>query len=103
MLFWTPFLSLFVIWELVVQQLHMCCPSKYNYSLCRIFLIHLFPSKFLMTRAFDLFILRFNFHCRYLILVILFWKLMKQVDLVPPSMKTLQFGRFLKNGKGICA
>lgn len=35
---------------------------------------------------------------QYLILVILFWKLMKQVDLVPPSMKTLQFGRFLKNG-----
>ncbi|KAB1227653.1 MATE efflux family protein 1 [Morella rubra] len=35
---------------------------------------------------------------QYLIAVILFWKLMTQVDLLPPSIKHLQFGRFLKNG-----
>ena len=38
---------------------------------------------------------------RYLISVILLWKLMEKVDLLPPSIKHLQFGRFLKNGKGI--
>lgn len=35
---------------------------------------------------------------QYLIAVILFWRLMSQVDLLPPSIKHLQFGRFLKNG-----
>ncbi|WOG84217.1 hypothetical protein DCAR_0103399 [Daucus carota subsp. sativus] len=35
---------------------------------------------------------------QYLILVILFYKLMKQVYLLPPSLKSLQFSRFLKNG-----
>ena len=37
--------------------------------------------------------------CRYLIALILFWRLMGQVDLLPPSIKHLQFSRFLKNGK----
>ena len=36
---------------------------------------------------------------RFLITLILLWRLMKQVDLLPPSVKDLQFGRFLKNGK----
>nr|QBM79442.1 MATE12 [Rehmannia glutinosa] len=35
---------------------------------------------------------------QYLIAVILFWRLKEQVDLMPPSLKYLQFGRFLKNG-----
>lgn len=35
---------------------------------------------------------------QYLISVILFWRLMQQVDLLPPSIKYLQFGRFVKNG-----
>ncbi|XVF73634.1 hypothetical protein PTKIN_Ptkin12aG0217800 [Pterospermum kingtungense] len=35
---------------------------------------------------------------QYLISLILFWRLMKQVNLLPPNMKDLQFGRFLKNG-----
>ncbi|KAB2012945.1 hypothetical protein ES319_D09G125400v1 [Gossypium barbadense] len=35
---------------------------------------------------------------QYLISVILLWKLMSQVDLLPPSLKHLYFGRFLKNG-----
>ncbi|KAE8727464.1 MATE efflux family protein 1 [Hibiscus syriacus] len=35
---------------------------------------------------------------QYLISVILLWRLMKQVSLLPPNMKDLQFGRFLKNG-----
>ncbi|KAG2674915.1 hypothetical protein I3760_13G160000 [Carya illinoinensis] len=35
---------------------------------------------------------------QYLISVILLWRLMAQVDLLPPSIKYLQFGRFLKNG-----
>ncbi|XVF04717.1 hypothetical protein REPUB_Repub05bG0109200 [Reevesia pubescens] len=35
---------------------------------------------------------------QYLISVILLWNLMSQVDLLPPSLKHLQFGRFLKNG-----
>ncbi|XP_059431223.1 protein DETOXIFICATION 42 [Corylus avellana] len=35
---------------------------------------------------------------QYLISVILLWRLMAKVDLLPPSIKHLQFGRFLKNG-----
>ncbi|KAK1370415.1 Protein DETOXIFICATION [Heracleum sosnowskyi] len=35
---------------------------------------------------------------QYLILVILFCKLIKQVHLLPPSIKSMQLGRFLKNG-----
>ncbi|KAL4342138.1 hypothetical protein GQ457_08G023970 [Hibiscus cannabinus] len=35
---------------------------------------------------------------QYLISLILLWRLMKQVNLLPPSVKDLQFGRFLKNG-----
>ncbi|XP_009777234.1 protein DETOXIFICATION 42 isoform X2 [Nicotiana sylvestris] len=35
---------------------------------------------------------------QYLISVILFWRLMEQVDLLPPSLKYLQFARFLTNG-----
>ncbi|XP_075633248.1 protein DETOXIFICATION 42 [Castanea sativa] len=35
---------------------------------------------------------------QYLISVILLWKLIKKVDLLPPSIKHMQFGRFLKNG-----
>ncbi|XP_022734199.1 protein DETOXIFICATION 43-like [Durio zibethinus] len=35
---------------------------------------------------------------QYLITLILLWRLMKQVNLLPPHIKDLQFGRFLKNG-----
>ncbi|KAI3739957.1 hypothetical protein L2E82_30371 [Cichorium intybus] len=35
---------------------------------------------------------------QYLISIILLVKLMQQVDLLPPSLKALQFSRFLKNG-----
>ncbi|KAF3452536.1 hypothetical protein FNV43_RR02969 [Rhamnella rubrinervis] len=35
---------------------------------------------------------------QYLISIILLWKLMDKVYLLPPSIKHLQFGRFLKNG-----
>lgn len=35
---------------------------------------------------------------QYLISVILLWKLMRKVNLLPPSVKDLQFSRFLKNG-----
>lgn len=35
---------------------------------------------------------------QYLISVILLWRLMEQVDLLPPSVKHMQFGKFLKNG-----
>ncbi|KAJ4839570.1 Protein DETOXIFICATION 42 [Turnera subulata] len=35
---------------------------------------------------------------QYLISLILLWRLMKKVDLLPPSLNELQFGRFLKNG-----
>ncbi|KAL3828188.1 hypothetical protein ACJIZ3_016990 [Penstemon smallii] len=35
---------------------------------------------------------------QYLISLILFWRLKEQVDLIPPSLKYLQFGRFLRNG-----
>ncbi|XP_059665268.1 protein DETOXIFICATION 42 [Cornus florida] len=35
---------------------------------------------------------------QYLISIILFWKLLEKVDLIPPSAKHLQLGRFLKNG-----
>ncbi|KAF8022310.1 hypothetical protein BT93_G2458 [Corymbia citriodora subsp. variegata] len=35
---------------------------------------------------------------QYLISLILLWRLMKQVDLLRPSLKDLQLGRFLKNG-----
>lgn len=36
--------------------------------------------------------------CRYFIASILLWRLWLHVDLLPPSLKHLQFGRFLKNG-----
>lgn len=32
----------------------------------------------------------------------LLWRLIKEVDLLPPSINDLQIGRFLKNGKRIC-
>uniref|UniRef100_A0A2C9UH89 Protein DETOXIFICATION n=1 Tax=Manihot esculenta TaxID=3983 RepID=A0A2C9UH89_MANES len=35
---------------------------------------------------------------QYLISIILLWRLMEQVDLLPPSFRHLQFGKFLKNG-----
>lgn len=35
---------------------------------------------------------------QYLISIILFWRLLEKVDIVPPSLKHLQFGRFIKNG-----
>lgn len=35
---------------------------------------------------------------QYLISLILLWRLMKKVDLLPPNVKDLQLGRFLKNG-----
>ncbi|RVX09776.1 Protein detoxification 42 [Vitis vinifera] len=35
---------------------------------------------------------------QYLISVILLWRLMRKVDLLPPSIKDLQLGRFLRNG-----
>ncbi|XP_044504654.1 protein DETOXIFICATION 42-like isoform X2 [Mangifera indica] len=35
---------------------------------------------------------------QYLISLILLWKLIEKVDLLPPSFKDLQFDRFLKNG-----
>lgn len=35
---------------------------------------------------------------QYLISLILLWRLMGEVDLLPPSITHLQFGRFLKNG-----
>ncbi|XP_010278990.1 PREDICTED: protein DETOXIFICATION 42-like [Nelumbo nucifera] len=35
---------------------------------------------------------------QYLISIILLWRLMEQVDILPPNIKDLQFSRFLKNG-----
>ncbi|KAI3826517.1 hypothetical protein L1987_00565 [Smallanthus sonchifolius] len=35
---------------------------------------------------------------QYLISIILFWRLIEKIELVPPTSKHLQFGRFLKNG-----
>lgn len=35
---------------------------------------------------------------QYLISIILFWRLVQLVDLLPPSFRDLKFGRFLKNG-----
>lgn len=35
---------------------------------------------------------------QYLISIILMWRLMKQVDLLPPNMKDIQFSQFIKNG-----
>ncbi|KAG6469094.1 protein DETOXIFICATION 42-like [Zingiber officinale] len=35
---------------------------------------------------------------QYLIALILLWRLLRQVDVLPPSIKDLQFSRFLKNG-----
>ncbi|XP_023733227.1 protein DETOXIFICATION 42 isoform X1 [Lactuca sativa] len=37
---------------------------------------------------------------QYLISVILFWRLIEKIDIVPPNSKHLQFGRFLKNETG---
>ncbi|XP_023547982.1 protein DETOXIFICATION 43-like [Cucurbita pepo subsp. pepo] len=35
---------------------------------------------------------------QYFIVLVLFWRLVQKVNLMPPSLKDLQFGRFLKNG-----
>ncbi|XP_008801942.2 protein DETOXIFICATION 42 isoform X2 [Phoenix dactylifera] len=35
---------------------------------------------------------------QYLIALILLWRLLREVDVLPPSIKDLQFSRFLKNG-----
>ncbi|XVE61170.1 hypothetical protein DITRI_Ditri06bG0018200 [Diplodiscus trichospermus] len=35
---------------------------------------------------------------QYLVVLILFWRLVDEVDLLPPRFKDLEFGRFLKNG-----
>ncbi|XP_065016442.1 protein DETOXIFICATION 42-like isoform X1 [Musa acuminata AAA Group] len=35
---------------------------------------------------------------QYLIALMLLWKLLRQVDVLPPSIKNLQFGRFLRDG-----
>ncbi|KAL2921842.1 Protein DETOXIFICATION 42 [Bienertia sinuspersici] len=35
---------------------------------------------------------------QYLITIIMFWRLFQLVDLLPPNMKNLKFGQFLKNG-----
>ncbi|KAL9260126.1 DETOXIFICATION 43-like protein [Drosera capensis] len=35
---------------------------------------------------------------QYVMSIILLWRLTKKVDLMPPSLKTLEFSRFLKNG-----
>ncbi|XWS43160.1 hypothetical protein CRYUN_Cryun16bG0079100 [Craigia yunnanensis] len=35
---------------------------------------------------------------QYLIVLLLFWRLVDKVDLLPPRFKDLEFGRFLKNG-----
>ncbi|KAA0058630.1 protein DETOXIFICATION 43 [Cucumis melo var. makuwa] len=38
---------------------------------------------------------------QYFIVTILFWRLVQKVNLMPPSLKDLQFGRFLKNAGGL--
>ncbi|XP_042500749.1 protein DETOXIFICATION 43-like [Macadamia integrifolia] len=35
---------------------------------------------------------------QYFIAIILLWRLMKHIELLPPSIKDQQFSRFLKNG-----
>ncbi|KAK9132622.1 hypothetical protein Scep_012150 [Stephania cephalantha] len=40
---------------------------------------------------------------QYLISVILLWRLVKKINLLPPSIKDLQFGRFLKSGSLLLA
>ncbi|KAF9595982.1 hypothetical protein IFM89_006909 [Coptis chinensis] len=40
---------------------------------------------------------------QYLISVLLLWRLMQKIVLLPPSLKTLQLGRFLKNGSLLLA
>lgn len=35
---------------------------------------------------------------QYFIVLVLFWRLVQKVNLMPPSLRDLQFGRFLKNG-----
>ncbi|XP_022152644.1 protein DETOXIFICATION 43-like [Momordica charantia] len=40
---------------------------------------------------------------QYLIVLVLAWRLMQKVNLLPPSLKELQFGRFLRNGSLLLA
>ncbi|XP_022948300.1 protein DETOXIFICATION 43-like [Cucurbita moschata] len=40
---------------------------------------------------------------QYLIVLVLAWRLMQKVDLLPPSLRELQLGRFLKNGSLLLA
>lgn len=54
---------------------------------------------FLLRTLWFTFFFLLIFCFRYLISLILLWKLIEHVDLLPPNIKDLQFGRFLKNGK----
>ncbi|KAF6158580.1 hypothetical protein GIB67_040094 [Kingdonia uniflora] len=40
---------------------------------------------------------------QYILAIILLWRLMKKINLVPPSIKALQFSRFLRNGSMLMA
>lgn len=62
-----------------------------------------FAKTYFSCRYKHLLILLFYLFCdywRYLISLILLWRLNKQVDLLTPGVKDLRFGKFLKNGKG---
>lgn len=87
--FLTQFLCSFSVWVSVVQLLHMLFPSEQLIS---------FPKySFGPSHSYAVFLPVF-IACRYLISLILLRRLMRQVDILPPSIKHMQIKRFLKNG-----
>ncbi|KAJ0099487.1 hypothetical protein Patl1_20556 [Pistacia atlantica] len=99
-------------------NIYVCIPYGRQW---RLPLLMLFPSKFYLFAVtipifsfltpwscFDFYFLKYlnvftlvivGVHLsRYLISLILLWKLIENIDLLPPSFKDLQFDRFLKNG-----
>lgn len=80
----------------MVLQLHMLYLSKFDLFQ----LSHMFSfARYFRKRYIYLLISDKSFcFCRYLISLILLWRLLRHVDVLPPNLKDLQFGRFLKNG-----
>jgi hypothetical protein len=75
--------------------------SQYVHTFC-LFPIEMegiYIQKFMILVLLSFVIVYGGTFCRYFIASILLWRLRLHVDLLPPSFKHLQFGRFLKNGK----
>ena len=70
---------------------HCACYLTVSRASITTFGMAMLRTRFMFTKAALFF--------RYLIALILFWRLQAQVDLLSPSLEYLQLGRFIKNGE----